>query len=47
MTVLKPAADKARLMMSFNVVRRRKRPTLRRHERGNRPYLTTADPQRH
>ena len=44
-TALKPADDKARLMISFNVECRGKRPVLRRHVRGCRPYLSTIAPQ--
>ena len=46
-TALKPADDKARLMMSFKAECRGKRPALRWHERGCRPYLSTMAPQRH
>ena len=46
-TALKPADDKARLMMSFKAECRGKRPALKRQERGCRPYLSTMAPQRH
>ena len=46
-TALKPADDKARLMMSFKAECRGKRPAMRRHKRGCRPYLSTMAPQRH
>ena len=46
-TVLKPADDKARLMMSFKAGCRGKRPALRRHKRRCRPYLSTMAPQWH
>ena len=45
-TALKPADDKARLMMSFNAECRGRRPALKRQERGCRPYLSTMAPQR-
>ena len=46
-TALKPADEKARLMMSFKAECRGKRPALKLHERGCRPYLSTMAPQRH
>ena len=46
-TALKPADDKARLMMSFKAECRGKRPALKRQERGCKPYLSTMAPQRH
>ena len=46
-TALKPADDKARLMMSFKAECRGKRPALKRQERGCWPYLYTMAPQRH
>ena len=46
-TALKPADDKARLMMSFKAECRGKRQALKRQERGCRPYLSTMAPQRH
>ena len=46
-TALRPADDKALLMMSFKAEFRGKRPALKRHERGCRPYLSTMAPQRH
>ena len=46
-TALKPADDKARLMMSFKAECHGKRPALKRQERGCRPYLSTMAPQRH
>ena len=46
-TALKPADDKACLMMSFKAECRGKRPALKRHEIGCRPYLSTMAPQRH
>ena len=45
-TALKPAYNKARLMMSFKAECRGKRSALRRHERECRPYLSTMVPQR-
>ena len=44
-TALKPADDKARLMMSFKAECRGKRPALKQQERGCRPYLSTMAPQ--
>ena len=46
-TALMPADYKARLMMSFKAECRGKRPALRRHVRGCRPYLSTMAPRRH
>ena len=46
-TALRPADDKARLMMSFKAECRGKRPALKRQERGCRPYMSTMAPQRH
>ena len=46
-TALKPADDKARLMMSFKAECRGKRPKLKRQERECWPYLSTMAPQRH
>ena len=46
-TALKPADDKARLIMSFKAECRGKRSALRRHERGCRPYMSTMASQRH
>ena len=46
-TALKSADNKARLMMSFKAECRGRRPALRRHEIGSRPYLSTMAPQRH
>ena len=40
-TALKPADDKARLMMSFKAECRGKRPALKRQKRRCRPYLST------
>ena len=46
-TALKPAGDKARLMMSYKSECRGKRPAQKRQERGCRPYLSTMAPQRY
>ena len=46
-TALKPADDKACLMMLFKAECSAKRPALKRQERGCRPYLSTMAPQRH
>ena len=46
-TALKPADDKARLMMSFKAECRGKRPALKLQERGCSPCLSTMAPQRH
>ena len=44
---LKPADDKARLVMPFKAECHSKSPALKRQERGCRPYLSTMAPQRH
>ena len=46
-TALKPADDKACLIMSFKAECRGKRSALKRQERGCRPYISTMAPQRH
>ena len=46
-TALKPADDKAHLMMSFKAECRGKRLALKRQVSGYRPYLSTMDPQWH